>query len=87
MNIPTNIANGIYIGFPILWCGLLALTRTNYLDEFFGAWLGLMLWPALICGVAYWLNRRRGNLFNWQRWFFWLGLTIPAILRSSQNRP
>jgi len=68
MNLHKNIADAIYISCPLIWCALLAFTRhRDNVAVFFGDLTGLLLLPALICAVAFWINRAQARSFNWQR--------------------
>ena len=85
MRINPKLANGIYIGFPVLWSGVLALTRSHHTDEFLGHLTGELLFPVLISATIYAVQRVRKRPFYWQRWFFWLGLLFPVLVFSQRG--
>ena len=83
MAIPPKI--GIYVCFPVLWCGAIAFRARDTTAVFLGHWTALLIFPVLMCAAIYGVQRLRKRPLYWQRWFFWIGLVIPSFLRLGQT--
>jgi len=81
MSVPPKFANSIYVGFPICWCGALAFSSLDTVVVFLARWIALLVCPVLVCAAIYGVQRLRKRPLYWQRWFFWIGLLLPALVR------
>jgi hypothetical protein len=75
-----------YLLVGVLLAGVWALGARHRGDvsRFVGAWLGSLVWPALIAYIA---RGRKGDWRAFSRWFFWLALLIPPALRTLTHMP
>jgi len=73
-------ANRIYLGVPVLWCGVLAVARFDGVLGFLGHWAALLSYVVFVFLVVYGILRLRRHHVYWPRWFFWIGMVLPVVV-------